>query len=217
LNGLKYDPIYRPAPENMPELAQALLARGADPDAQIKKKFILGPNEVSISIVGVTPFFLAAVAADVDSMQILADGGADPQLGSEEGITPLMAAAGAALGAGAGTLRTRTGSPEQAVKLAVQLGADVNARSASGQTAMHAAAFTGEEAVIQFLADRGARVDVSDRSGQTPWTMAMGISPVLRYRGSYGSHPEAAALLVKLGAVPRTREEMNTLSSASNP
>lgn len=52
-----------------------------------------------------------------------------------------------------------------------------------GQTAMHMAAFTGAGRVVQFLADSGANVDVQDGHGETPWSMAAGLSPVLRYRG----------------------------------
>ena len=217
LNGLKYDPYYRPEPPNMPELVQALLAHGADPNAQITKGYLLGPNEVSISMVGATPFFLAAVSADAAIMRVLAADGADPKIRTEENIPPLMAAAGAARGLGQGTIRSRTGSPEEAVKVAVQLGADVNAYNKQGQTAMHAAASTGEDAIVQFLADHGAKVDAVDESGQTPWTMAMGISPILRYRGSYGSYQSTADLLLKLGARPRTREEMDTRSPLSRP
>ena len=43
--------------------------------------------------------------------------------------------------------------------------------------AMHNAAFMGEDEIVQFLADQGAEVDVEDKSGQTPWTMAQGWSP----------------------------------------
>ena len=42
--------------------------------------------------------------------------------------------------------------------------------------------------------------------------MASGISPHLEMRGSYGTHQSTADLLLKLGAVPRSREEMDTRS-----
>jgi hypothetical protein len=39
--------------------------------------------------------------------------------------------------------------------------------------------------------------------------MAAGLSPVLRYRGQYGSHESTANLLLKLGARPVTQEELD--------
>ncbi|MCZ6878898.1 MAG: hypothetical protein O7G29_12225, partial [Acidobacteria bacterium] len=60
----------------------------------------------------------------------------------------------------------------------------------------------------QILVDRGAEVNAKDKDQQTPWSMAQGISPRLGARGSYGSHPSTAALLLKLGATVRTREDM---------
>ena len=104
----------------------------------------------------------------------------------------------------------------EAVQVAVEAGADVNAADSNGQTAMHAAGFTGADAIVQFLADHGAQVDVRDKRGETPWTMASGISPTANNQGMYGVHQSTADLLVKLGAKPMTREEMLSLSAPSN-
>jgi hypothetical protein len=80
---------------------------------------------------------------------------------------------------------------------------------------MHMAAFTGADGVVQFLADHGATVDVQDRHGETPWSMAAGLSPVLRYRGLYGAHESTAKLLQKLGARPVTQEELDARAAAT--
>jgi hypothetical protein len=80
---------------------------------------------------------------------------------------------------------------------------------------MHMAAFTGADGVVQFLADHGARVDVQDKRGEPPWSMAVGISPVLRYRGQYGSHESTATLLLKLGARPVTQDELDARAAAA--
>ena len=98
----------------------------------------------------------------------------------------------------------------QAVKAAVNMGVDINAKNKEGQTAMHMAAFTGADAVVQYLAEQGADINVKDNYGETPWSMASGISPVLRYRGLYGTHESTAALLVKLGAKPTNRDTMDS-------
>ena len=199
LTGYSYDG-NRPAPPNMPELMKALLAHGANPNARIKKTiFVLPTRTTAASMVGATPFFLAAVSGDADSMRVLADHGANPMITNSGNVTPLMVAA-------SGGAREDERNEEQekqafeAVKLAVQLGNDVNAASVLGQTAMHAAAGAGSDEMVQFLFDKGAKLDVRDRAGQSPWSLAMGISTtvdnafIARYRKS------TVDLLVKLGA-----------------
>jgi ankyrin repeat protein len=122
--------------------------------------------------VGATPFWLAARAAEADIMQALAAGGADPNLGAADNTTPLMAATGLSQNIAA---RVRTISESQfleAVKVAVELGADVNAANDRGKTALHGAAGVGESTIIQFLADKGGNVDAEDEEGQTPLTVA---------------------------------------------
>ena len=50
----------------------------------------------------------------------------------------------------------------EAVKLLVEeLGADVNFVADTGETAMHAAAYRGANSVVQYLFDKGAKLDVS--------------------------------------------------------
>jgi ankyrin repeat protein len=215
LNGVRYDPVYRIHPANMPELASALLEAGADPNAQIIKRQQLGPDGSPFSMQGATPFMLAAISADVELMRMMEKYGADPQINADGGTTPLMAAARAACTGSCafqGSNTANKGDIElslNAVKVAVEMGVDVNAANAEGRTAMHMAAFTGADSVVQYLSEQGANVNVKDKNGETPWSMASGISPGLRYRGLYGSHESTAALLVKLGAEIVSLEEMD--------
>jgi ankyrin repeat protein len=216
LNGVRYDAVYRVRPMNMHSLASALLEAGADPNAQIKQEQRLGPDGVPFSMRGATPFLLAAASADYGLMRMMEDYEADPQINAEGGITPLMAAARAACTGSCAFQGGNKAANEndielslKAVKAAVAMGVDVNAMNEDGRTAMHMAAFTGIDPVVQYLADNGANVNVQDKYGETPWSMASGISPGLRYRGLYGVHESTAALLIKLGAVPITLEEMD--------
>ena len=210
---------------NLPVLAKALLAHGADPNARIAHDFppydympiarSNGNHLPQMSLVGVTPFLLAAASADVVAMRILVEGKADPRLATAEDTTPLMVAAGIA------HEQRDLWSEEKekslhAVKLAVELGADVNAANTDDRTALHGAAFMGANEIIQFLADNGADLEVQDKYKQTPLSIALGdpeglVYRVLRggrrdntFRELYRPKQETADLLVNLGAIPFT-------------
>ena len=62
----------------------------------------------------------------------------------------------------------------EAVKVAVELGADVNATNKAGDTALHGAARHGFSTVIRFLAEKGAHLDIRNQRGQTPAMAAAG-------------------------------------------
>lgn len=215
LNGVRYDDSYRVRPPNMLKLARALLEAGADPNARIKKNQRLGPDGSPFEMADATPLWLAAISADVNLMNLMEEFEADPQLNGDGEVTPLMAAARSACTGSCAFAGGNEASEEeiqvalQAVKAAVQMGVDINAKNRDGQTAMHMAAFTGSDAVVQYLAEQGADINAKDNYGETPWSMASGISPVLRYRGLYGTHESTAALLTKLGAKTTSRDTMD--------
>ena len=72
----------------------------------------------------------------------------------------------------------------EAVRLAVELGVDVNTANADGTTALHAAASQGYDSVIELLVENGATVDVTNNEGQTPLAVAVARSGGSRGRGS---------------------------------
>jgi uncharacterized protein len=70
------------------ELMNALLAKGADPNARLKKKVWYSGYSFDLSGVdeiGATPFWRAAYASDVDAMKLLVAHGADPNLPTIKG------------------------------------------------------------------------------------------------------------------------------------
>ena len=56
----------------------------------------------------------------------------------------------------------------EAVKVVLELGADVNAANELGNTALHGAAHTKANKVIEFLVEHGADVNATNKRGQTP-------------------------------------------------
>ena len=85
----------------------------------------------------------------------------------------------------------------EAVKLAFELGGDVNALDERGETAMHGAAYKHLPTVAQFLADHGAKIEIWNRKNRNDWTplrIAEGVHRGMNLRRS----PETAAVLRKV-------------------
>jgi ankyrin repeat protein len=144
-----------------------LVSKGAMLDARVTKRPSMGVT--TLNSIGATPFLLASRTADAPLMRLLAELGANPLLTNEDGSTPLMVAAG--LGTNAPGEDPGT-EPEvlEAVKVALELGNDLNAVDKNGETPMHGAAYKHVPTVVKYLADRGARQDVWNRPNSKGWT-----------------------------------------------
>ena len=202
---------------DMLDLAKALLARGADPNAQLVEPppRLRLRHKPTLSVRGATPFFLAAAAGDLTSMRVLVEGRAKPLVTTVAnpkeinkqgfGDDNQIQGNGTALMVAAGMGRHDDFAPEEekraleAVKTLVDLGADVNAATETGWTALHAAAFGGANSVIELLVSNGAKLNVQNGCAQTPLSLAEGSSA----RGlleRVTPHKSTAELLRKLGA-----------------
>ena len=135
------------------ELARQLLEHGANPNTRVEwneprfgKEGGTARNPPNIrlgrhllSYRGATPFYVAAKNGDIELMRLLVEFKADPTITTLTGVTPLMVAAGLDTWEGE-TPGPFTGTPEaerlEAVKFAVSLGADVNARTNFGDYPM---------------------------------------------------------------------------------
>jgi uncharacterized protein len=196
---------YAAASRNLQELLKGLLAHGANPNPRLLKG----------DTAGATPFYLAAGAGNVAAMRALAAAGADPKIPTKENTSPLMVAAGV------GRFEARSEAQDrnalEAVKVALELGNDVNARGESEWTALHGAAYTGSDAIIQALVDHGAKLDEKDTFGQTPLSIAEAVVTKglgenadvrpRRYRES------TVKLLLKLGATPTAQAGVEVVGS----
>ena len=157
------------------ELVKALLVYGADPNMRLLTATParrLGQDwAMDWTWIGATPFWMAAMFADVTMMRDLAEGGAVPTLTMEDGTTPLMAPLSMRDRRPGSDRAQVESSTLEAVRTAVELGVDVNAMNEAGNTALHYAASRGLDSVVEFLVSRGARLDVKNDSGQTPLAM----------------------------------------------
>jgi ankyrin repeat protein len=191
--------LFRPSMEG---LAKALLAHKANPNLEIEKPVPLGGSR-SRHVVGATPFLIAAASPDPAIMRMLISAGANPKVKTKDGLTALMLAAGVARGQDFTDEDKRTSL--DAVRIAVDAGADVNAANEDGLTAMHGAAANGADAVVQYLVQKGAKLEVRDKYQQTPLSIATGERlPWIPDGDELGEiiQPSTRDLLLKLGAVP---------------
>jgi ankyrin len=192
------------------ELVKVLLAHKADPNAAITKGTPVRRTsqdfELPKTLIGATPYLLAARFVEPDIMRVLAAGGADTRLPMKDGATPLMAAAGMGIAPPAQDERRGTDrrglaiidggrvEPESqvvaAVAAAIELGSDMNAMNPAGETAVHIAAVQGYNDVVKLLAERGADINVRNGRGLTPLAAVSGRT----------NRATTAALLRSLGA-----------------
>ena len=149
-------------------------------------------------------------SSSAEILRTLLAAGADQRLTTDDGTTPFMAAAG--LGRATYTPReprgVRSPSAEEAVRLLLEAGADINAVNEADFTALHGAAFRGLNEVVEYLVEHGADIDARDFRGRTAYRMAEGSKQSFQFQ----SWPETAALLAELGAntaigIPGTVQE----------
>ena len=166
-----------PQPEHL-ALITKLLDAGADPSIKMtgqvghRGSFDMRWTDLK----GGTAFSRAAWNGDIEVMRLLLAHGADPKVVTDKGETTLLLLAGAGWPLGQGYIR-----PEEEITAALDLlvekfGMDVNAATKEGITPVICAVFKGDNFVVQYLVDHGARLDVKDAEGRSVITWAQGIA-----------------------------------------
>jgi len=205
------------------DLIRVLLEAGADPNKPFEGQMHSASMCCDTKAIG-TPFFRAAVAADVEGMKLMIAHGADLEWSPEgqdsppdggggfgpklSGKTPLMVAmsGGKGVGMAGGPGDIREGAeppfrevsnrrPVDAIALLIEAGANANAVTPEGDSALHIAAFEGKLDVVRALAEGGADLNVKDGAGKTALEVVEAQPP-------RPPPPPAGALVEKPGAQP---------------
>jgi len=198
------------------EFVKRWAAKGGNVNARATKDFEDGYRHAEyLNRVGATPLVMAARVCDYQLIQTLLDLGADPTLAGDDGITPLMSAAGNGIRSPAEDGGDDDAPRAVEVLLAaltrrgVDLKAAVNQADERGWTPLHGAAYRGVPAVIQLLVDAGAQLDAktyaagrarTDLGLATAGWMPVHVADGIVVGGIFFRQTAAAALLRKLMA-----------------
>ena len=176
-------PLPRPSGRLVPlDVVTILLDRGANPNAALKTPLLMRQHNGGDASLGegATPLMRASKVSDATLIRVLLEKGADPNLRLRNQTTALMIAASRA---------ARNAGPEQntidAMTLLLAKGADVNAVNDNGESALHIAVTRGD-ALVRFLVEKGAKLDLKDKSGRTPLDVSMGVPGAAGGRGRGG-------------------------------
>ena len=156
------------------DLMEEILDHGPDVNARQAKRLWFRSFRYSggwIDPAGATALWRAAQANDVDSIRLLAAHGANPTIPTARGVTPLMVAAG--FGFTWQATNIKPDSRMDALRYLVEeLGADVDGKNVQAYTALHGAAYVGDNDAIMYLMSRGADINAraSARLGSRPAT-----------------------------------------------
>lgn len=214
--GSGYTPLHAAILTGDLPLVKELIARHVDVNAPLKSGSAVNRETKDFAFnvrwIGASPLWLAASFAEAQMVRALA-AGANVSFAMRNGSTPLMAAAGMGrrprdledrrgrrLDPGEIVIAMETGSTEretfEVVKAVTEVGSDVNAANGVGNAAIHAAVTRGEKSVVQWLADHGAKVDVKNKKGDTPLSIAN--TPARQDVGDEGGDTKIDTKMVEL-------------------
>jgi uncharacterized protein len=163
---------------NSLDFVRLLLESGADIDARYdqarsKDGGRYAGGQAQFTKAGSTAFVLASRNSDRRLLRLLLKSGANWKIPNGDNCTALLAAAGVgALGSG-DELPGKDEEAIESVRLLLDLGANINAVAAQGETAMHGAAYQERPALVQFLVDNGADISVWNQKNKFGWTPLM--------------------------------------------
>ena len=182
------------------DIGRMLLEKGANPNLQLKRRppYRDVPQDRggdTILAQGATPLLRAARAGDAPFVDLLLKNKALVDLPSKEGVTPLMAAAGAEFGDRVTRGRNRTNEGVLAtMKLLLDAGADVNARMVVEPGRNPADGLSNQAASLAIAQRRPSQVP---SAAAVPHQTALhgaaqrGFTPFVKFLAEHGADLEA--------------------------
>jgi len=217
-------------------IVKDLLKHGADPNLRIAQDKSKAADEIKrganafygkrtavtvteILLQGSTPLLLASETSNLDVIKLLVEAKADPNIPTESGTTALM------MTAGAGTDVQRAREPEeralaaQTAQFLVEHGAKVNVHGQFGWTAVHAAAYQGQNDILSLLVKNGADINAKDDFGQTALSISLSVLTkeigARRLQIPRRYREDTAKLILALGATPLDKSGVNVVLQRS--
>jgi ankyrin repeat protein len=182
------------------DIGRMLLEKGANPNLQLKRRppYRDVPQDRggdTILAQGATPLLRAARAGDAPFVELLLKHNALVDLPSKEGVTPLMAAAGAEFGDRVTRGRNRTNEGVLAtMKLLLDAGADINARMVIEPGRNPAEGQSNQAASLAIAQRRPSQVP---SAAAVPHQTALhgaaqrGLTPFVKFLAEHGANLEA--------------------------
>ena len=145
-------PLAKPILVNVLEHSAGLNESGV---ARVIKKV---PTVPALPACSAPPLLMAAASGSAPAMKALIDAGAKIDAQAQDGSTLALAAA--------------AGGNLEALKYALELDPDVNAKTLDGRSIIHVVIEheygKDDQAMIQYLVDKGAKLEQLDNAGHTP-------------------------------------------------
>jgi ankyrin repeat protein len=167
--------LSRPAPKvtdklDAGALVPVLLKHGANPDLRLKKPIIGRHHDSGDASMGegTTALMRAAKSSDFEVIKSLLQGGANPSITQKDYSNMTMILLN---GRGAGN----EAAVLETIKLCVAHGLDIDSFNANGQTLLHLAVQRGNNSIVRYLAESGAKLDMKNKQGRTPMDLALGV------------------------------------------
>ncbi|MFP5379513.1 MAG: ankyrin repeat domain-containing protein, partial [Vicinamibacteria bacterium] len=175
------------------DLAKALLAKGADPNARLTRKVWFSSynfDQSNVDEIGATPFWRAAYASDVEMMRVLVAAGADPNIATM--ATPIRRGPPVEGDEGGPDVSARPPVPPGGPSVTpLQAAAGVGYGKGFAGNSHHVAPGGMMAAVKYLIEELGADVNAADHEGNTAihHAAARGDNDMILYLVSKGADP----------------------------